>query len=927
MLKFILSVSGIFCFYVFTLGQTFGGNPWNLKWQQLESENLRIIFPEGYEDKARRVYSLLTFLETYKRETIGDKTDPISIVLNNRTTISNGYVGLAPFRSEFFSNPFQNNFELGATPWLDLLSIHEYRHILQFSNARQGISKWMSILFGQAAFAGALNLAVPDWYLEGDAVMAETAMTNQGRGRIPAFMRGYKAYELAGQRFSYQKVRNGSFKDFLPDHYRLGYIVNRYATERYGDTFWAGVLADAGKYKGLIRPFSNAIKRRTGLSTSDIYHIAFDDYKANFTASLPKSATTAELVIPHNHRAFTNYRLPRKTSDGALYYLRSGLRDIPEVYLSKDGKTSKITSLGQGTDLYYDQSDDKIVWSELRFNPIRTNVNHSVIMLYDVQKKEKLQLTQGSRLFSPAIHSDGKVLAAVHVDINSNSRLEIFSTRDGLMVDSLVNNTGYFITYPQWSPDGKNIYFAARDEDGRMAICGQNVESHDIKVISPWRFYSIGVPRVTEDHVYYSQSDDKAEHIYRVNISDGSEELIVESTLGAYSPEIVEDKVVYAGYTKDGMRIMQSDINPIKIEPNSSPVSDKTYDVYGSDVADEFSISDAPAQKYGRISHPVNIHSWGFTADDNLVSFAIESENILNSITLNGGLQYIFNDDRLIYTAGARFGFTYPFLDATYSLEQRSFTAQDPMTQETFEINFNEHTVGLGATAPLVLSSGIYARILQPRFSLQTIYVRGDLINQNIFSNQLGVSFLNRRITAPQNVIAPWSQWVSISQRSILNEFTGSQFDVETEFSFPGLLKNHALRVEFDYAKQASNPDFTFGNRFDFARGYPSVGYVQANRIGLNYHLPLFYPEFGINGIIFLQRLQANLFYDQSTISTLQQDVNLNTLGGEILFDCRMLNSLSFSFGLRYAYLQNANAFQAPLDEHQFEFFIPFFRF
>jgi hypothetical protein len=39
-------------------------------------------------------------------------------VLQNQTTISNAYVGLGPFRSEFFLTPAQNSFELGSLPGL-----------------------------------------------------------------------------------------------------------------------------------------------------------------------------------------------------------------------------------------------------------------------------------------------------------------------------------------------------------------------------------------------------------------------------------------------------------------------------------------------------------------------------------------------------------------------------------------------------------------------------------------------------------------------------------------------------------------------------------------------------------------------------------------------------------------------------------------
>jgi hypothetical protein len=45
----------------------------------------------------------------------------MSIVLQDKTTIPNAYVGLAPFRSEFYLTPDQNSFEIGQ-PALGLIS-------------------------------------------------------------------------------------------------------------------------------------------------------------------------------------------------------------------------------------------------------------------------------------------------------------------------------------------------------------------------------------------------------------------------------------------------------------------------------------------------------------------------------------------------------------------------------------------------------------------------------------------------------------------------------------------------------------------------------------------------------------------------------------------------------------------------------------
>jgi hypothetical protein len=58
-------------------------------------------------------------------------------------------VGLGPFRSEFYTNPAQNAFELGAVSWMDNLALHEFRHVQQYSNFNKGLSKAATFLFGE----------------------------------------------------------------------------------------------------------------------------------------------------------------------------------------------------------------------------------------------------------------------------------------------------------------------------------------------------------------------------------------------------------------------------------------------------------------------------------------------------------------------------------------------------------------------------------------------------------------------------------------------------------------------------------------------------------------------------------------------------------------------------------------------------------
>src|SRR4051812_6215406 len=90
------------CFVLVVNGQRFGGNPPSLQWDQINTDTARVIFPAGLEDAGKRVSSIIHELQKNHTATIGNKLRKITIVLQNQSTVSNAYVGLGPYRSEFY---------------------------------------------------------------------------------------------------------------------------------------------------------------------------------------------------------------------------------------------------------------------------------------------------------------------------------------------------------------------------------------------------------------------------------------------------------------------------------------------------------------------------------------------------------------------------------------------------------------------------------------------------------------------------------------------------------------------------------------------------------------------------------------------------------------------------------------------------------
>lgn len=83
---------------------------------------------------------------------------------------------------------------------------------------------------------------------------------------------------------------------------------------------------------------------------------------------------------------------------------------------------------------------------------------------------------------------------------------------------------------------------------------------------------------------------------------------------------------------------------------------------------------------------------------------------------------------------------------------------------------------------------------------------------------------------------------------------------------------------------------------------------------GVNYHLPLCYPDAGFGNIVYLLRVRANLFYDDTRAHDFYTNANkfsatFKSTGAEIYFDTKCWNEALISFGIRYSHLLNNDLF------------------
>ena len=85
--------------------------------------------------------------------------------------------------------------------------------------------KWVNYLVGEMWTGAVSAFYTPPVFLEGDAVVAETALTAAGRGRNTDFLNYYHLAFDNGDWRDWYKWTYGSFKKAGPDYYTVGYMT------------------------------------------------------------------------------------------------------------------------------------------------------------------------------------------------------------------------------------------------------------------------------------------------------------------------------------------------------------------------------------------------------------------------------------------------------------------------------------------------------------------------------------------------------------------------------------------------------------------------------------------------------------------------------------------------------------------------------
>ncbi len=908
-----------------------GVSPAGVRWQSLERGEVEVIAPDFAEEGARRVLLMMDSLSGHIGYGLGKSTHTFPVVLHSHNAASNGISILAPARIEICHIPFTDSY---ATPWLRQLSVHEYRHAAQYSALFSGEAEWLYYLLGEQSLL-ALSGTLPFWWLEGDAVDAETQASLFGRALQPSFTMHYRA---VGRDILAHKNPDfwfsGSYNRYTPSHYELGYQMVTTANTLAGEYVWDDVVDYAAHRFYTITPFEWGMQERLGYSTKELFYKTFTELN-DFWDALPERSDSSERILLSNASTapYETYRYPLWLDEGYLLAVRETF-DEPEELVVIDlawGYERSLCHIGH-LNTRPQVIGDYIYWTELR--QLSTFAQEMGSVMYRVPK-------DGSR--SPESLREWGDYVLYPTDYKGQPCWVRYNLRGTY---TIVSHEGEF-TLPAetechgLASSGERLYYIATDKEG-MSIIGLNPADGSTEVIKPASRVTLSDLVASNGKLYFGSIASGYDEVHSLDLSTGREERLTTSRYGSFygSPSPDGKRLAMATYDAGGYHLALSPATPQEVIANTplprNVVNPEVYRWEGFPCIDTFDFAaaesasnDTTPKPYSKVGNMLNFHSWApiYYRPEQLASGQLS--NVRLGITATSAS--LLSD--AITTAGV---FLLPSGGVGTSLNFK-YLGLTPK----FELNASVDSGSTPYTSPsgLMMSEGDYSHSYDNSETTQVPTTRGYyslygrvylpwVLSHSYWTSTLTpsveLSHSNAHIYSPltesysrgQTIVAATLQWNNYTRsayrnlqprwgfaviggvgKSLAPFATTTTVGLLARAYTPAFGVNDGFTLKASYMGiEGSGP---LGHTVDFGwltpRGLRATIYPD-DRVGysVQYDTPICYPDAGLSGIVMLKRIRASLFVEGLygrlwTESGARLWRGTSTFGSDVWFDTSWL--------------------------------------
>ena len=622
---------------------SWGADPTYMRWNKLKGDKIDVIYP----DTARTLgYKMMYYAQAVQPSIgFGFRHGPMKIpfVIHPENFSSNGMVMWLPKRVEILSSPATNSYSM---PWLKQLAAHEYRHAVQYNNLNRGFVKVFSYILGQQSSTIGL-LFMPLWGLEGDATLSETQMSSFGRALQPSFTMHYRAVGNIALDRGIDKWFCGSYREYIPNHYQLGYQITSYANTKFDENVWNKVVRYAVRNPYVIATTYFGMKRFYKTTTHKLFRETFADLN-DYWNSLPYQPNTSTQLSAEQTSGYTQYRYPQLLTEDSILSLCETL-DTPDAFVVTNpttGKSKRVAYTGSVSTRPSAIVDGRIWWTEYRRS-----------LLFAERINSKLCYMELERGRTKTINRIDKALYAT--PINEEKVAWVEYTPDGIYHivqgnPTLRHEERKRIDIPSdieihglaYDNETAALYFIATDDSGMWL--GRVGEGDKLEHITQGAYITLSDLRAKDGVLYFGSIQSGKDEVHCYDLHTSTEYQISASTYGSFAPMPANNgEVLMTTYDRYGYHIAKQGvvrdtlpkvaysklprnvINPQRKKWNT--INLDTVKFVGADSMMKMAqCGKKPTlrdKRYSGPAHLFNIHSWAPVSYD---PFSLSEEGALD---------------------------------------------------------------------------------------------------------------------------------------------------------------------------------------------------------------------------------------------------------------------------------------------------------
>jgi hypothetical protein len=635
--------------------------------------------------------------------------------------------------------------------------------------------------------------------------------------------------------------------------------------------------------------------------------------------------------------SYSSFLYPKEINNERFVALREGYGSYQDFrVIDNKGNVSLLFTPGLINDFgRIPYSNNMIAWLEFDKDPRWDKRVFSSLKILELSSKKILNQPLKGFFSSTDLSPDGKRVLVAKNNLDGSQGFEEYEMKTMVKIKEKHFGSGVVSSLKYYS---NNTLIGIKTLDGVKSVFLFDLNKNQLKEIYKTN-KNIGWPSKVGNRLIFSVEKNGFEEIVCVNLENNDVYMVTETKLGNYYPSVNENKIIFSSMGNNGFDIYSSDFEEME------RTLDYSQNLQPNLRKEKTKQNNYKTQKTNPLVDFIYPISWGVSdygiSEKGLdfLTIGLESRNLFGTLMFSGGHKIDVRDKKHENYFGISYQGFFPIIDLTVSSSKDYFNQNiiinnkegDKDTVYDADINFKIKEINSSIRVPLSFTRGkFFSSFLgslgfshQKFKDFYTTALTSESGRFPLTSSRDTRSYVSGLLLysrqhkkSRRQVYSPYEQTLLLElKRTTPNsDYKGNYIRSDLYLAFPGFQNLHSTRLKFRGESQ-DDEDYLFRNNINFIYGYDnSFRFASFFGWGLEYELPLFYPDFSIGPIAYIQRVRGMAFVNGGTVKGNFNNSGNNfkespkSLGVGVTLDLNLFRqNFIFDLGVKYSYVFGVN--------------------